>query len=55
MLMSGIGSVYRDGLHLSSQGYEVLWKEYAKVVKGDLKGRGLDWEVEEGLPWAVPE
>lgn len=45
----------RDGLHLSAKGYEVLWKEYTKLVKGEFKGRGLDWDVKEGLPWAAPE
>ena len=40
---------------MSSKGYGVLWDEYTKLVKGEFRGRGLDWDVEEGLPWAVPE
>lgn len=45
----------RDGLHLSSEGYDVLWTEYGKIVKGEFRGRGLDWEGDEGLVWGVPE
>ena len=43
-----------DGLHLSTKGYNVFWQEYCKLVKGPLKGRGLDWEDLEDCPPRVP-
>jgi hypothetical protein len=43
-----------DGLHLSTKGYNVFWLEYCKLVKGPLKGRGLDWEDLEDCPPRVP-
>ena len=43
-----------DGVHLTTRGYGVLWKEIEKVIKVDLKGRGLDWEDFDDLPRRVP-
>ena len=43
-----------DGLHLSSEGYAVLWREMERVIKVDFKGRGLDWDDFEDLPRRVP-
>jgi hypothetical protein len=45
---------HRDGLHLSTKGYAVFWQEYCKLVKGPLKGRGLDWTDPADCPPRVP-
>jgi hypothetical protein len=44
-----------DGLHLTTKGYDVLWREIVRVIKGDFKGRGLDWEDLQDLPMTIPE
>lgn len=44
-----------DGLHLTTEGYAVVWEEYTKIVKSDFKGRGLDWEDLDDLPMRVPD
>ncbi|CAD6568735.1 MAG: hypothetical protein TREMPRED_004739 [Tremellales sp. Tagirdzhanova-0007] len=43
-----------DGVHLTTRGYGVLWKEVTRVIKVDFKGRGLDWEDFDDLPRRVP-
>ncbi|KAL1407206.1 isoamyl acetate-hydrolyzing esterase [Vanrija albida] len=43
-----------DGLHLTSRGYGVFWDEYTALVRGHLRGRGLDWEDVEDLPLRMP-
>ena len=43
-----------DGVHLSTKGYEVLWKEIERVIKVDFKGRGLDWDDFDDLPGRAP-
>ena len=45
----------RDGLHLTTKAYAVLWKEYTKLVKTTFKGRGLDWDDLTDLPFRVPK
>ena len=45
------GWTNRDGLHLSGKAYDVLWKEYLKLVHGEFKGRDLDWQV---IPGSTP-
>lgn len=46
---------FSDGLHLTSEGYGVFWDEYTKLVRGELKGRGLDWDDWSDLPPRVPK
>jgi len=43
-----------DGLHFSSKGYGVLWREIERVVKTDFRGRGLDFDDITDLPFRVP-
>ncbi|EJT45399.1 hypothetical protein A1Q1_06162 [Trichosporon asahii var. asahii CBS 2479] len=43
-----------DGLHLTTQGYGVFWDEYTKLVRGEFKGRGLDWDDWSDLPPRMP-
>ncbi|WWC64488.1 uncharacterized protein I303_107098 [Kwoniella dejecticola CBS 10117] len=53
-LGDGLEPFFHDGCHLTSKGYEVLWEEYRKIIKGPWKDCGLDWEDEDGLPKRVP-
>jgi hypothetical protein len=46
---------YRDGVHLTTEGYDVLWQEIDKLVHADFEGRGIDWDDQEDLPWTEPE
>ncbi len=43
-----------DGVHLTSAGYDILWREITRVIKVEFKGRGLDWEDFDDLPRRVP-
>ncbi|WVR00104.1 hypothetical protein IAU59_007246 [Kwoniella sp. CBS 9459] len=45
---------FNDGLHLTTEGYEILWSRLSKVIKEDFHGRGLDWEDIEDLPFRAP-
>ncbi|OCF38035.1 hypothetical protein I316_00259 [Kwoniella heveanensis BCC8398] len=45
---------FNDGLHLTTEGYEVLWSRLSRVIKEDFTGRGLDWEDMEDLPFRAP-
>lgn len=45
----------RDGLHLSTLGYTVLFDKIESLIKTDFVGRGIDWDDLDGLPFAVPE
>nr|XP_019008976.1 uncharacterized protein I206_06664 [Kwoniella pini CBS 10737]OCF47757.1 hypothetical protein I206_06664 [Kwoniella pini CBS 10737] len=40
-----------DGLHLSTKGYEVLWKKLLPILENDFKGRGISpSEIEFTIP-----
>ncbi|KAK8853297.1 hypothetical protein IAR55_004001 [Kwoniella newhampshirensis] len=45
---------FNDGLHLTTEGYNVLWKGVTRVIKDEFKGRGLDWEDTKVLPFRAP-
>ncbi|WVF72892.1 hypothetical protein IAT40_007710 [Kwoniella sp. CBS 6097] len=45
---------FNDGLHLTTEGYEILWTQLRRVIKEQFKGRGLDWENIEDLPFRAP-
>lgn len=44
-----------DGLHLTKEGYAVLYDEVMDVIKNEFKDRGLGPEIEDGLPLTVPQ
>ncbi|WWC91786.1 uncharacterized protein L201_006733 [Kwoniella dendrophila CBS 6074] len=50
----GLEPFFHDGCHMTTEGYQILWNEYRKIIKGPWKGHGLDWEVDEDLPKRVP-
>ncbi|WWD19723.1 hypothetical protein CI109_104187 [Kwoniella shandongensis] len=45
---------FNDGLHLTTDGYDVLWQQASKIIKQDFAGRGLDWEDVKDLPFRAP-
>lgn len=44
----------RDGVYLSTKGYAVLWTAFDQLVHTKLKGRGLEWNNQQDLPWTLP-
>jgi hypothetical protein len=46
---------HRDGLHLTSLGYSVLFDQLMNLIKTEFRDRGLGPEVEDGLPLTVPQ
>ncbi|WVQ84688.1 hypothetical protein IAT38_006843 [Cryptococcus sp. DSM 104549] len=49
-LGDGLADFFVDGVHLSTEGYAIFWKLYEDLVRGEWKGRGLDWADPEDLP-----
>jgi hypothetical protein len=45
----------RDGLHLSTRGYDAVWAKISDIVKNDFRGRGVDWDDVQNLPLTLPE
>ncbi|ORY35766.1 SGNH hydrolase-type esterase domain-containing protein [Naematelia encephala] len=38
----GLRDYLTDGLHLTTKGYDVLWKDIHRILKTDFAGRGID-------------
>ncbi|WVR07609.1 hypothetical protein IAU60_004651 [Kwoniella sp. DSM 27419] len=45
---------FNDGLHFTTAAYGILFDKLTKVIKEDFKGRGLDWDDIEDLPFRAP-
>jgi hypothetical protein len=46
--------IMRDGVHLSTAGYDILWAEIDRMVHTEFRGRGIDWTDQADLPWTAP-
>lgn len=44
----------RDGVHLTTQGYSVLFDAFSELIKTKFKGRGLDFTDFDDLPFRAP-
>lgn len=44
----------RDGMHLNSIGYRLLWTAMSKLIQERFKGRGLDHDDLDDLPLRAP-
>ncbi|KAK8853298.1 hypothetical protein IAR55_004002 [Kwoniella newhampshirensis] len=50
----GLAPFFHDGVHMTTQGYEVLWGLFDHLIHTEFKGRGLDWQNLDDLPRRIP-
>lgn len=44
----------RDGLHLGTAGYDLLWTEIERLVRTEFEGMGIDWNDARDLAPSAP-